>query len=697
MSSNPTTSIKWTSQFSLLPVHQTLPLKGDKIILPPSTLEQLLSASTVTVPLATQQQSSAFDSYNSFAAEYQARPQLWGKQQELPHPLTFRLVNPLNGRVCYAGIREFSAHEGFVGLSHFLRHSLGYDEPHAAEKPQRLPNGNDTHQPSDQSNPKLTVHFEMLPKGTYVKLRPLEAGYDPEDWKALLEKHLRDNFTTLTNGEILSIASGREEYRFLVDNLRPNNKAVTLVDTDLEVDIEPLNEEQARETLKQRALKAQRTPGTIDGSSPGGLIQTEQEVSAQVRPGDYVDYTIEEWDRTKDLELELSPADDEHDIDLFVTPVGPKQRARPREDEHVFADFSSNPSKRIKVKHTNAELDNVEALWVSVRAYDHNPPLSQLGPTAPIPYYLRITTSNISNDDSHISMPTSNADEEICTNCHQSIPHRTMFLHQNFCLRNNIRCPNCHSIFQKSSLAWKNHWHCPHDSSHGNTPSSLQKHTRLFHTPSTCPSCDLPCNNIPDLAHHRTTTCPAKPILCQFCHLLVPQRGPDDPDLTDPEVLLSGLTPHELIDGARTTECHLCTKIIRLRDMSTHLKHHAYERLSRTRPVICRNTCCARTLVGYFSSDGKRGVRDNNGGRDNGLGICTSCFGPLYANTYDPERKQLRRRVERRYLSQMMTGCGKGWCRNVFCKSGRANMGMEVVKGSKDIMVLVRPALEGEE
>ncbi|KAL8804658.1 MAG: hypothetical protein Q9182_002467, partial [Xanthomendoza sp. 2 TL-2023] len=205
MSSDPPTSIKWTSQFSLLPVHQTRPLKGDKIILPPSTLEQLLSASTVTVPLANRQQFSTFDSYNpdSYEAEYQARSQLWVKQQDLPHPLTFRLVNPLNGRICYAGIREFSADEGFVGLSPFLKHSLGYDESHATEKPQWLPNGNDTHQPSDQSNLKLTVHFEMLPKGTYVRLRPLEAGYDPEDWKALLEKHLRDNFTTLTNWEIL--------------------------------------------------------------------------------------------------------------------------------------------------------------------------------------------------------------------------------------------------------------------------------------------------------------------------------------------------------------------------------------------------------------------------------------------------------------------------------------------------------------
>ncbi|KAL8725296.1 MAG: hypothetical protein Q9166_007445 [cf. Caloplaca sp. 2 TL-2023] len=700
MDSNAIQVLKWSSQLSLLPVSQTVPLRGDKIILPPSTLEQLLSAATVTVPSTHQPQTSSFDSYNpySYAAEQQARAQLFERQQELPHPLTFRLVNPLNGRVCYAGIREFSAAEGSVGLSHFLRHSLGFDEPHATEIPKVLLNGNSSHEfASDGSESKLTVHFETLPKGTYVRLRPLVAGYDPEDWKALLEKHLRDNFTTLTNGEVLTVASGKEEYRFLVDDLKPNDKAITLVDTDLEVDIEPLNEEQARETLKQRALKAQRAPGTAEGSSPGGPVHTGGHVSGQVRPGEYVDYSIEEWDRNLDINVELLPADDEQDVDLFITPAGPKQRAKPREEEHVFGDFSSNPSKRIKVKHTNAELDNAEALWISVRGYEHNDLSSSSQSTAPIPYILRVTSNASSTNIKENSMPNSTvpkADEELCSNCQQPVPHRTMFLHKNFCLRNNIACPNCHNVFHKTSHEWKNHWHCPHDSSYGNSPSSQGKHDRLYHRPQTCPACATPCLNIPDLAHHRTTTCPSKPILCQFCHLLVPQRGPDDPNLMDPEVLMSGLTPHELIDGARTTECHLCSKIVRLRDMSTHLKHHAYERQSRTKPIICNNKCCGRTLVGYFSPDGKRTTREG-GGRDNPLGICNTCFGPLYANTYDPEGKQLRRRVERRYLTQMMTGCGKEWCRNTFCKSGRSSMGLEPVKGSKDIMVLVKPMLDG--
>lgn len=657
-----TPPMKWSSQLAVIPEHSTPSLRGDKIILPPTALEQLLAAATVTIPSSDQPQTSNFDPFNpySYPAEQQAREQNFERQQELPHPLTFRLVNPYNGRICYAGIREFSAEEGYVGLSHFLRRSLGFDEDSAPRDQEAHPNGDNNHKSSNTIEERLTIHIETLPKGTYVRLRPLEAGYDPEDWKSLLENHLRENFTTLTNGELLTIVSGREEFRFLIDGLKPNDRAISLVDTDLEVDIEPLNEEQARETLKKRVQKAKRAPGTVEGSSPGGLVVLGQDVDGQVRLGEYVDYIVEEWDMKKDLEIDLTPHDDEQDIDLFVTPAGPKQRSKPREDEHVFADFSSSSSKRIKIKHTNSELDDAEAIWISVRGYEHNDSSSPQT-TAPIPYRLHITsTSSTSNLDISTTTPDpATSDEEICKNCKQSIPKRTLFLHQNFCFRNNVLCPHCSQVFQKSSPAWKNHWHCPHDSSHGNSPSSLEKHNRLYHTPQTCPACNDSSTfpSIPSLSHHRTKTCPSKPILCRFCHLQVPQRGPDDPEFNDPEVLLSGLTPHELLDGSRTTECHLCAKIVRLRDMTTHLKHHDYERLARVRPRVCRNRCCGRVVVGY-TRDGKP-IRRDADASENELGLCQTCFGPLYANSYDPEGKQLRRRVERRYLSQFLTGCGK--------------------------------------
>ncbi|KAL2047578.1 hypothetical protein N7G274_000619 [Stereocaulon virgatum] len=691
-------SLKWSTQLDVLPPESTPPLRGDKIILPPSALEQLLLAATVTVTNAAQVQTATFDPYNpySFAAERQAREQLAESQQQLPHPLTFRLVNPENGRIVFAGIREFSASDNAVGLSSFLRQTLGF----SGEKTSRNihsstgeeVNGSGDHEIVEVLE-RLTVHAQELPKGTYVKLRPLEAGYDAEDWKALLEQYLRDNYTTLTNGEVLNIPAGKETFRFLVDGLKPNEQAITLVDTDLEVDIEPLNEEQARETLKRLVEKSKKAPGTSEGSSPGGILEVGTNEIGQVRPGECVDYAIGRWDRKHDMEFELMTFDPELDADLFITPHGPKHRSKPRETEHVFGDFSNRTSKRIKICHTNSELDNAEALWVSVRGYEYQDAQSQ----APIQYSLRISSTTDSATSAVDDTPMTDGeavgpDEERCSNCHQAVPKRTMFLHQNFCLRNNILCPHCQSVFQKSSPEWKNHWHCPHDPSFGNNASSHTKHDRLMHTPASCPSCDYQAANTPDLAHHRTTTCPGKLILCQFCHLQVPQQGPDDQPADSPEVILSGLTPHELSDGARTTECHICAKIIRLRDMTTHLKHHDLQRLSRQKPRICRNVNCGRTIDGI----GKGGEIRVQSSR-NDLGVCDVCFGPLYVSMYDPDGKALKRRVERKYLTQFLTGCGQDWCRNEFCKNGRRNLGL-LKEGqtvtSKEALGMIKPILE---
>ena len=689
-------SLKWSTQLNIIPQKSTPALRGDKIILPPSALQQLLSAATIAVSIRSQPQTSTFDPYNpyTYAAERQARENLVERQQQLPHPLTFRLVNPENGRIVYAGIREFSAGENEVGISTFLRNALHVHEVASLNGTREVVGKDSTDDGTEETNLRLTVHVEELPKGTFVKLRPLEAGYDPEDWKALLEQYLRDNYTTLTNGEILAVPAGKEVFQFLVDGLEPNAEAITLVDTDIEVDIEPLNEEQAKETLQRLVEKSTKAPGTSAGSSIGGKLDLNTTATGQVRPGEYVDYTMNSLDHTRDLEVELTANDDEQDLDLFLSPYGSKHRIRPREDEHVFGDFSTNRNKRIKIRHTNVELEHAEALWVSVRGSEY--PNGEDNTTV-MQYELRVssfddssTSNNQMNGMAYEAPP--GPDEERCSNCQQAVPSRTMFLHQNFCLRNNILCPKCRLVFQKTSAAWKDHWHCLHDDSHGNNPSSKAKHDRTMHSLIGCSSCDYTATNISYLAHHRTSTCPGKLILCQFCHLQVPQQGPDDAAADSAEVIISGLTPHELSDGARTTECHICSKIIRLRDMTTHIKHHDLQRISRSLPRICRNVNCGRTLDG-ISKGGEVRVQ----GARNDLGVCDACFGPLYVSMYDPDGKALKRRVERRYLTQLLTGCNQPWCRNDFCKTGRKNLG-SLVEGqsitSKEALTMIKPTLD---
>lgn len=691
---SPSDTLKWSAQLQVAPLNRRL--VGDKITLPPSALEALLAAAPVVPVLnsATRNLTSSFDPFNpySFAAERRAREASEDRQQQLPHPLTFRIVNPRNGRAVYAGIREFSAEEDSIGLSPGLREALALQNGATPPStPRESTPGRDIHMANGVGSPNpetVTIHAQQLEKGAYVKLRPLEAGYDPEDWKPLLERHLRDNFTTLTRGERLVVPGPHhQEFRFLVDEFKPEGDGVCIVDTDLEVDIEPLDEDQARETLNKRLAKENREPESPEGSSLGGLLNLEREIQGRVLPGHYVDYELKEWDRGHDLEVVLQASDDNASLDLLISPLSSRQRSKPRENEHVFGDLSGRPTKHLKLSHTHVNLEEAEYLNIAVHGWRSQEDELKYA-SQPTAYTLKITAAvsepSLVDDES----PELSPDEVICNNCHQVVPKRTLALHEAFCYRNNTLCPKCSGVFLRNSEAWKNHWHCQHDEEHGNDTHSHHKHDSIFHPdrPLRCPSCDFEAFDLPILAHHRTTTCPGKEILCQFCHLVVPQQGPDDPSFTDPEVLMSGLTPHELADGARTTECHLCSKIVRLRDMKTHLRLHDRERLAKPRPRLCSNGICGRIIR---HEDEMRVQKEQ-------LGLCNECFGPLYVTTYDPEGKLLRRRIERRLLQQLMGGCGKAWCRNAdLCKTGHKNVnGEDRVVSAKDGLVQIRPIVE---
>ncbi|KAH7323467.1 ubiquitin fusion degradation protein UFD1-domain-containing protein [Rhexocercosporidium sp. MPI-PUGE-AT-0058] len=645
-------SLTWSGVFNVAPKSNKI-LPGDKIFLPQSALEQLLAASTVTVPASHRPNGPAFDPFNpySLAAARAEQSQWRDTQQQLPHPLTFRLVNSANGNVVHAGIREFSADEGEVGLSSFLLEALGVVQPEGRRRAVSIHSDDEgtpdapidlTGDDAKEESPRITVHAKQLPKGTYVRLRPLEAGYNPEDWKALLERHLRENFTTLTNGEILTVRGSKlEEFRFLIDKFAPEGDGICVVDTDLEVDIEALNEEQARETMKQIMAKSQKAPGTAEGSSVGGDLSIWKPSTGQVLSGDYVDYQLPSWDRAQGIEVELTTVDG--NLELFVSPYSPHLRARPREDEHIFGDFSNDPTKSIKIAATNIGLENAEALYISIYAR----PSGDSNESTPRKFSLAFKSIPkgglngpakdlvVLDDDTEMHNP----DEEQCKNCTQWVPKRTMMLHENFCLRNNILCPHCKNVFQKTSQEWASHWHCDQDTAYGNSPFSKLAHDSIFHTSRPCPNCPYEASNLRDLASHRTSI------------------------------------SHELADGARTTDCHLCSKIIRLRDMSTHLKHHELEKSTRSKPEICRNENCGRTLHGV-GKNGEIGAGSRMGqGPGNDLGLCSICFGPLYVSMHDPEGRAMRRRIERRYISQLISGCGKPWCKNEYCKTARAKAG----------------------
>jgi hypothetical protein len=551
----------------------------------------------------------------------------------------------------------------------------------------------------------IDVKSRQLLKGTYVRLRPLEAGYDPGDWKSLLERQLRAAYTTLTKDAILAVRGVKgEEFKFLVDKFVPQADGICVVDTDLEVDIEALNEEQARETLRQIAAKTEKARATADGSSSGHQIDVWKAVEGQVLEGDYVDYDLPAWDKSRPVSIELSGLRDGQEVDLFVSPRSSRQRALPRDSEHVFGDLSSpkGGTKSIVIQPTNVELEGAASLLISVHGYSQ--PGKDAADLVPRRYTLRARPADLpgspaATGDEGETEPHS-AGEQQCQNCLQWVPRQTMILHENFCLRNNVVCPRCRNVFQKKSAEWTNHWHCDtHPDAYGSTSTSRAKHEHVQHMQHTCPWCgpDSPFAfpSLPELARHRSTMCPGKLILCQFCHLEVPQEGdPLDPS-SEAEMVLTGLTAHERADGARTTDCHLCGAIVRLRDMQAHLRHHELDKATRSKPEICRNELCGRTLHGV-GSRGQVGSGTRMGqGPGNDLGLCSLCFSPLYVSMYDPEGKALRRRIERRYLTQLISGCGKKHCANKWCKTGRANLALEPMgAGAAAALPVIKPLVE---
>jgi len=64
---------------------------------------------------------------------------------------------------------------------------------------------------------------------------------------------------------------------------------------------------------------------------------------------------------------------------------------------------------------------------------------------------------------------------------------------------------------------------------------------------------------------------------------------------------------------------------------------------------------------------------------------------------HDPDGRAMKRRIERRYLGQLIQGCGKCWCANAFCKIGRVNSGVGVqgeVITTKEALPMVKPLMD---
>lgn len=501
--------------------------------------------------------------------------------QDLPYPLTFAIE--ADNHKTHVGVREFSADEGTVILPGVVLENL-----------------------ASKSEMSVSVSLVSLEKGTSVKLRPLTAQYDlNQDWKVALEGAFQSTYTTLSKGDMIRLRSGM---RFLVDNLEPQ-PAVCIVDTDLEVELEPLSEEQALETVKASAAIASAQATSIavgqvyEGSTDGHNF-----------------FVLEHWVSSKPLWILLEASDP--DADLVVS-VGTR---RPTLGSNVWSNLNSRSTKMIEIQPSNAAIEDAKSLQIAITS------------RCPAQFTIQITQQKHDSIEAVIT-----EDEVRCENCSVVVPKRSLVLHERHCKRNNIRCQHldCDFIYKKG-IEMK-HWHCAQCGDPGE--GSLDLHTTRFHETRTC-ECAMVSPNLPSLAHHRATTCPELQIVCRFCHLLVPQGDASELSYHDSS---QGLSAHESACGSRTTTCETCNHLVKLKDLPTHVQIHDAQRLARPVTLTCSNLNCIH----------QRGK--------NQLGLCDECFGPLYSSQIDEDGTKIIARVKRRYAGQLMTGCKRPYCQNRYC------------------------------
>ncbi|KAG0361550.1 hypothetical protein BG005_007969 [Podila minutissima] len=633
----------WSSSFA---VGDPIPYPGDKIILPQRALESLIQAHANSPPPRTPspQELANYDPTSWEPSPFDLRqPQ---KPRELPSPLTFQIRNPANRAFTHGGVREFSADDNTIHLPAWMMTSLNLAV-------------------SDQ----VMVKFQDLPKGTWAKFRPLTMDYtEIVDFRAAFEAFLRSHYNTLTAGEVLTIEQAKRPYQFIVEELKPAN-AVCITDTDLEVDIEPLDTD-----MKDSNGIKHMSEVRIAKEMKDQVLKIGTESSGKVGVDSYQRWKVDVPIRTSGIQITVN-VQEPGDLDVLVSTKSPVTL-----QDHIWGNFESVGPRIVTIAAADqdyATQQDSQSLHIGIfgRASSSSTgssstPQGEVDYSVLVQYHDGPSIAASSSGGTSSAQPNENAPGyQPCTNCGSWIPERTMMLHTNFCLRNNTKCDKCGQVMKKEDAL--NHFHCDHCDKHGDI-SEKKKHMEICHGWYQCPCGSFESAQLPDLALHRRTDCSERFIICRYCHTLV-QQGALSSNARD---RIRGLHAHESYCGDRTIQCQKCTQMVSLKDVQVHAKNHEYQRQNQATPKLCTNQNCVRARS------------------TNVLGLCQLCFGPYWVPTEDPKHQKLVQRLARKYHSQLMTGCGNSWCRNQYCATSRGQE-MDATSAATELMVILKEAKIG--
>ncbi|KAJ3241458.1 hypothetical protein HDU81_000510 [Chytriomyces hyalinus] len=610
-------------------------LNGDRIVMHQSVLQEILSAAGA---------------------------------EPLPNPLSFKIAPLGTTAIAFGAVKEFTASsEDIVQVSQTLAERILSNEMEATTL--------------------ATITCVSLSKCEYLKIAPLDPEYlQIPDLRALLESHLRQNFSCISEGDVLIVSSPlkklnlskstAKDFRFLVSESKPE-KSCSCIDVDINLDVVPLDVGLAEDAVRQKFFGSQAENfGTKDifFVSEGDVLRGA--TSGAVSNGAYAYYRIQTegnkaWNYTATL------TSDTGDCDLFVSVSG---NEKPTLEEHDYYNIDEGESRiSFSFGGTDAAMD-VPYLYVGVRGY-----------TTDAHFNLAIARSPVSNGSSASGsgsasvVETSTSEEPLpdhttCSNCFQQVPQRTLPMHEAFCFRNNAICTRCRTastnthplayVFKKSEFA--SHWHCDACPTVGNTLSSKEKHEALAHTTIPC-ECGVEGLELQGVAEHYGSQCPERLIVCRYCHLRV-RAGKKSLAAKD---LMSGLglSEHESVCGSRTIECIKCKANVQLKDVQVHAKvcfppcveqdsyllvayvlfpaqFHEVQKQNQKLPPLCPNSQCSNAPNAQYP---------------NMLSLCQPCFSPYWFPS-DPQNTKVATKLLGAYHQQLTAGCGRPHCTNrLYC------------------------------
>ncbi|KAK9824172.1 hypothetical protein WJX72_008287 [[Myrmecia] bisecta] len=149
----------------------------------------------------------------------------------------FEIATP-SGRATHVGALDFTAAEGTVALPrHVVRNLWGPDG--AAE-----------------CSGSVKVTYRKLAKGTYARFQPRTADFQKEvaeSVEAVLEAALATH-CALTEGDWIRVPFGGKDYDLRVQKLKPEPQ-VSVIDTDMEAEVEPSVETEERIRAEEAAAE----------------------------------------------------------------------------------------------------------------------------------------------------------------------------------------------------------------------------------------------------------------------------------------------------------------------------------------------------------------------------------------------------------------------------------------------------------